>query len=109
MQITAFRSLTGKEKTREDPQGTTKDEIAKGTEPSIMEFPSHSAPIAFRFFDKETPFGGDALVCWHGSWNANNVVGYKVQRIIYKNGQPTGSEDFLSGFLINNNKERFGK
>jgi glucose/arabinose dehydrogenase len=97
------------DKTREDPMGNTKEELSKGTEPSIMEFAAHSAPIAFRFFGKNTPFSGDALVCWHGSWNASNVVGFKVERIIYKNGQPSGSEDFLSGFLINGDKERFGR
>lgn len=97
------------DKTREDPMGTSKEELVKMTEPSVMEFPAHSAPIAFQFFGKNAPFNGDALVCWHGSWNASNVVGYKVERILYKNGKPAGSEDFLSGFLINNNKERFGR
>jgi glucose/arabinose dehydrogenase len=95
------------DKTREDPQGTTKEALVKGTEPSVMEFPAHSAPIAFQFFKQGAPFSGDALVCWHGSWNAGRVVGYKVQRITYKNGEPTGAEDFLSGFLINGDKQRF--
>ncbi|RZJ66309.1 MAG: glucose dehydrogenase [Flavobacterium sp.] len=95
--------------TREDPVGATKDEVAKASEPSIMEFPAHSAPIAFQFFPTGAPLSGDALVCWHGSWNASNVVGYKVQRIMYKDGNPTAAEDFLSGFLINDKKERFGR
>ena len=97
------------DKTREDPMGTTKEELVKTTEPSVMEFPAHAAPIAFQFFGKATPFNGDALVCWHGSWNASAVVGYKVQRIVFKNGQPSSAEDFLSGFLINGEKERFGR
>jgi len=97
------------DKTREDRVGTTKDEVAKMSEPSVLEFPAHSAPIAFQFFGPGTAFNGDALVCWHGSWNATNVVGYKVERIRYKNGQPVAGEDFLSGFLINNNKDRFGR
>lgn len=97
------------DRTREDPTGTTKDEIAARSEPSVMEFPAHSAPIAFQFFGAGTPYNGDALICWHGSWNSNKVVGYNVQRIVYKNGEPASSEDFLSGFLINDNKERFGR
>ncbi|MGV3459768.1 MAG: PQQ-dependent sugar dehydrogenase [Flavobacterium sp.] len=89
--------------TREDPVGNTKENFAKGTEPSIMEFPAHSAPIAFAFFSD-----GDALVCWHGSWNRQTPSGYKVQRIKFdKNGYPTGAEDFLTGFL--NGNERFGR
>lgn len=89
--------------TREDPVGNTKENFAKGTEPSVMEFPAHSAPIAFAFFDD-----GDALVCWHGSWNRRTPSGYKVQRIKFdKSGNPTGAEDFLTGFL--NGNERFGR
>jgi len=97
------------DKTREDPVGTTKEDLAKVSEPSVMEFTAHSAPIDFKFFGMGTPFPGDALVCWHGSWNATNVAGYKVERIVFKNGQPSGSQDFLTGFLINNNKDRFGR
>lgn len=89
--------------TREDPAGNTKENFAKSTEPSVMEFPAHSAPIAFAFFGD-----GDALVCWHGSWNRQSPSGYKVQRIKFdKSGNPTGAEDFLSGFL--NGNERFGR
>ena len=97
------------DKTREDPVGHTKEEVAQASQPSVLEFPAHSAPIAFQFFGANTPYAGDALVCWHGSWNADKIVGYKVERIIFKNGQPTGSQDFLSGFLINGNKDRFGR
>ena len=97
------------DKTREDPVGNTKEEMAKASMPSMMEFPAHAAPIAFQFFGNNTPFAGDGLVCWHGSWNASNVVGYKVERIKYKDGAPVGKEDFLSGFLINNNTQQFGR
>src|SRR5690606_37768518 len=38
------------DKTREDPAGTSKDAYAKRTQPSVMEFPAHMAPIAFQFF-----------------------------------------------------------
>jgi glucose/arabinose dehydrogenase len=96
------------DKTREDPQGDTKENAVKGTEPSAMDFAAHSAPIAFRFFESGT-FKGDALVCWHGSWNTGAPVGYKVERIIFRNGQPASGEDFVSGFLINGGKELFGR
>lgn len=97
------------DKTREDPGGTTKEEMAKASQPSAMEFPAHAAPIAFQFFGTGTAWAGDGLVCWHGSWNKSNPDGFKVQRITYKNGVPTAAEDFLSGFLINNGNQRFGR
>ena len=101
------------DETREDPIGTTKAAYAKSTEPSVMEFPAHSAPIDFKFLTaaKNFPkdFQDDALVCWHGSWNRKKPEGYKVQRIIFENGKPTGVEDFFSGFLSTDGKTRFGR
>jgi len=95
------------DQSREDPAGNTKEGWAKPTQASIMDFPAHSAPIAFAFFDNGRN-KGDALVCWHGSWNRKNPSGYKVEHIKFDNkGNPTGSEDFLTGFLIGN--QRFGR
>lgn len=95
------------DQSREDPVGNTKEGWASKTQPSVLEFPAHSAPIAFAFFDSGKN-KGDALVCWHGSWNRQNPSGYKVERIKFDSkGNPTGSEDFLTGFLIGN--QRFGR
>ena len=61
------------DETREDPAGTTKAAFAKTTEPSVMDFPAHSAPIDFKFFGNAAGFPPeykqDAIICWHGSWN----------------------------------------
>lgn len=39
----------------------------------------------------------------HGSWNRAPRTGYKVVRVKFKNGQPTGEyEDFVTGFVIDN-------
>ncbi|HEX2606593.1 MAG TPA: PQQ-dependent sugar dehydrogenase [Flavisolibacter sp.] len=99
--------------TREDPVGTTKAAYAKKTQAAVMTFPAHSAPIDFRFLGKATNYAADqqddALVTWHGSWNRKDPEGYKVQRIKFENGQPTGVEDFLSGFLSVDKKTRFGR
>ena len=96
------------DESREEPIGITKEAYAKTTVPSVMEFPAHSAPIAFQFFGKKSKdFSGDALIAWHGSWNRMQPVGYKVERVIFKNGKPTKSEDFLSGFYADNT--RFGR
>jgi len=96
------------DESREEPVGSTKEAYARKTVPSVMEFPAHSAPIAFQFFGSASrAFSGDALVAWHGSWNRKNPVGFKVEHIVFKNGVPIRSEDFLSGFLYNN--ARFGR
>ncbi|MEJ7682456.1 MAG: hypothetical protein WKG06_32310 [Segetibacter sp.] len=107
MAITDGPTVYGKQqpdKTREDPLGTTKEAYAKTTQPAILTFTAHSAPIDFKFLTNASAFPADykddALVCWHGSWNRLRPEGYKVQRIKFENGNPVGVEDFFQGFLV---------
>lgn len=101
------------DETREDPIGTTKQAYAKTTQPAVMLFPAHSAPIEFKFLHKAAglPQGwnDDALVTMHGSWNKKNPDGYNILRIRFENGSPIASENFLTGFLHPNGRSRFGR
>lgn len=105
------------DQSREDPASDTKEEWAKNTEPSVLNLPAHQAPIGFAFFKSTAlpaEYMGDGLVCWHGSWNRSKPVGFKVQRIRFKNGTAVGTEDFLTGFLkpgfpLFKRKMRFGR
>jgi glucose/arabinose dehydrogenase len=101
--------------TREDPVGSTKEAYAKTTQPAVMMFPAHAAPIDFKFLGKAdkadfpAAYHEDALVTWHGSWNRQDPQGFKVQRIRFVNGQPTEAIDFLTGFYNPAAKTRFGR
>ncbi len=95
------------DQSREDPAGNSKEEWVKNTEPSVLEFQAHMAPIGFQFFPAGTSQAGNGLVCWHGSWNRKGSVGFKVQLIRFSNGIPVAAEDFLAGFL--RGKTRFGR
>lgn len=101
------------DETREDPIGTTKKAYAQTTQPAVLTFPAHSAPIDFRFLQKATllPQGyqDDALVTMHGSWNKKKPEGFNILRIKYENGEPVSSETFLTGFLSANGRSRFGR
>ena len=101
------------DETREDPIGTTKEAYAKTTQPAVLTFPAHSAPIDFRFLNKATllpqAYQDDALVTMHGSWNKKNPDGFNILRIHYENGKPVKSETFLTGFLGANGRSRFGR
>ena len=45
-------------------------------------------------------YKGDAFVTLQGSWNRAKRTGYKVVRLLFKDGKPTGEyEDFLAGFV----------
>lgn len=64
----------------------------------------HSAPLGMVFYEgAQFPeeYRGDAFVALHGSWNRAKRTGYKVIRLIFENGGPTGEyEDFMVGFVV---------
>lgn len=101
------------DETREDPMGTTKAEYAAKTEPMVLGFPAHSAGMQLLFLNKmraaPAGYADDALATMHGSWNRKNPDGFKVVRVKYENGQPTGYEDFLTGFYNAEARTRFGR
>ena len=42
---------------------------------------------------------GDGFVALHGSWNRSLHTGYKIARLPFKGGKPTGEyQDFVIGF-----------
>ncbi len=77
------------------------------TVPDVL-FQAHSAPLGITFYDGNgfpARFKGDAFVTMHGSWNRGQRTGYKVVRMIFHHGKPTGIyEDFLTGFVISANQ-----
>jgi glucose/arabinose dehydrogenase len=94
---------------REDPhfKGARPDLAGKVSNPDVPLQP-HSAPLAMTFYTGTAfPAGyrDSAFVAFHGSWNRALRTGYKVVRILMRDGVPTGEyEDFLTGFVIDNNR-----
>jgi glucose/arabinose dehydrogenase len=66
----------------------------------------HSAPLGIAFYEGAqfpAQFKGDAFVALHGSWNRSKLTGYKIIRLRFDNGKPTGTyEDFITGFVLDN-------
>ncbi|KAL1920018.1 uncharacterized protein VTP21DRAFT_1164 [Calcarisporiella thermophila] len=67
--------------------------------PPALAMPAHVAPLDIVFYRGDGCEGpqafscslkGDAFVTFHGSWNRNPPAGYKVVRIPFKDGKPTG-------------------
>jgi len=77
------------------------DLVAKTRTPDVL-FQSHSAPLGLAFYTGgqfPPDYKGDAFVSLHGSWNSGRPTGYKVVRVRFKDGRPTGVyEDFMTGF-----------
>ncbi len=85
------------------PGGGRRPDLAdKVTVPDVLIQP-HSAPLGIAF----NPGGqfppdwkGDAFVALHGSWNRALRTGYKIIRLPFKDGKPTGEyQDFVVGFV----------
>ena len=88
----------------EDPRhaGKRPDLKSQVTVPDIL-MQAHSAPLNIIFYDGDAfpqEYRGDAFVALHGSWNRGKRTGYKVVRLVFNDGKPTGEyEDFMTGFL----------
>jgi glucose/arabinose dehydrogenase/cytochrome c2 len=97
--------------THEDPRhaGERPDLAGKAIVPDVLEA-SHSASLEMTFYTATAgkavfpaDFRGDAFVALHGSWNRAIRTGYKVIRVVVKDGMPTGEyDDFLTGFVVDN-------
>lgn len=94
----------------EDPRlkGIRPDLRTKVTVPDTL-IQSHSAPLGMIVY--QAPKGakhafpkayeGDIFVALHGSWNRATRTGYKVVRVMMKNGVPTGQyQDFMTGMVL---------
>jgi glucose/arabinose dehydrogenase len=72
--------------------------------PPALALAAHSSPIDLRFYTGNAfpaAYRGAMFVALHGSSpKARKVkIGYKVVRVIFKDGKPTGVEDFVTGWL----------
>jgi glucose/arabinose dehydrogenase len=89
-----------------NPDPTHKGEHAdlqsKVVVPDVL-FQAHSAPLGIAFYTGQqfpAEYRGQAFVALHGSWNRAQRTGYKIVRIVVKDGAPTGAyEDFMTGFV----------
>jgi glucose/arabinose dehydrogenase len=82
--------------------GARADLAGHVTVPDVLMQP-HSAPVGIVFYDGAqfpAAYRGDAFVALHGSWNRSLRTGYKVVRLPFHDGHPTGDyEDFMTGFV----------
>ena len=89
----------------EDPRrkGERPDLVASAIVPDVL-LQSHSAPLGLTFYTGSAfpaEYKGDAFLALHGSWNRKMRTGYKVVRVTFKDGKPTGGyEDFITGWSL---------
>lgn len=92
------------------PSGVSKEARARASEPMVLGYQAHAAPIGMTFLER--PLGplrrGDAVVAMHGSWNRDEPVGYEVVSIRFEDGRSSAFEPLLTGFLTPDGKQ-FGR
>src|SRR6516162_3427207 len=90
----------------EDPRhrGARPDLKDKITVPDVL-LQAHSASLGLTFYTGQQfppEYSGNVFAAEHGSWERSTLTGYKVIRVITKDGVPTGEyEDFATGFVVN--------
>ena len=93
----------------EDPRhrGERPDLKDKITVPDVL-IEAHSASLGMTFYDgSQFPpaYRGNVFAAEHGSWNRSKRTGYKIVRVIVKDGVPTGEyDDFATGFVVNDSE-----
>ena len=90
----------------EDPhhRGERPDLKDKVAIPDVL-IEAHSASLGMTIYDGSqfpADYRGNIFAAQHGSWSRSKRTGYKIIRLIMKDGAPTGEyEDFVTGFVIN--------
>jgi glucose/arabinose dehydrogenase len=88
---------------RLDPDfGAGNEARAAASIPPVHGFRPHNAPLGIVFLRSDRQpesFRGRALVALHGSWNRTRKDGYKVVSLAWTGDGTIREEDFLTGFL----------
>ena len=88
-----------------DPNFPGADNFCKTTTPPAITLTAHSTPIGVTFLDKTNfpaEYKNDAIVALHGSWNRQQLSGYKLVRVKFNADTPVKVVDFATGWLNNN-------
>ena len=95
------------------PQGMTKAEFCAQSVGPVLTYQAHSAPIGMIFYTGDQfpeDYQNDAFVAMRGSWNRQEPVGYKIVHIDFdEEGQPTTIDDFVTGWLLEEEIAQFGR
>jgi glucose/arabinose dehydrogenase len=75
---------------------------ARDAVPPALALPPHTTGIDLRFYSGTqfpAPYRNSMFVTLHGSSTIPEKVGYKIVRVVMKDGRPSGLEDFVTGWL----------
>lgn len=94
------------------PGGISKEQWRARSEPMVMGYTAHAAPMQFVFYTGggfPPRFIGDAFATMRGSWNRKPASGYEIVRVRFAGGAPSSIEPFVSGFLSDGGTTHFAR
>ena len=97
-------------------QGAFPELVKRAIVPDVL-LPAHSAALGITFYTGTrfpARYRNGGFVALHGSWNRSTATGYKVVFFPMINGRPGPTEDFVTGFVVNDGTggaaiERWGR
>jgi glucose/arabinose dehydrogenase len=91
------------------PPNTTNPAYCATTRAPALTYTAHAAAIGMTFYTGTqfpAEYRNNAFVAFRGSWNRSQPSGYNLVRVRFDaQGNPTGFEDFVTGWLIPNPNE----
>jgi glucose/arabinose dehydrogenase len=102
----------GKPNKADEPKKLTWEQYAAKTVKPELLYTAHAAPMNFIFYTGSqfpSTYKNSGFVTMHGSWNRGTPSGYNVVRVLFENGKPVGMEEFITGFLTEDEKAYFGR
>lgn len=90
--IPDFDGVTGAQFAPNTQNDTNSDSICADRVAPRLVFQAHMAPLDIKF----EPNGTRAWISFHGSWNRDDPVGYKVSAVEFADGEPVDSSDSMT-------------
>lgn len=84
-----FQGQTGEQFAPNDQNSTNNDQICGERMAPRLVFDSHMAPLDIKFNSE----GTQAWISFHGSWNREEPIGYKLSVVEFANGEPVEASD----------------
>ncbi|HST45521.1 MAG TPA: YbhB/YbcL family Raf kinase inhibitor-like protein [Luteimonas sp.] len=94
------------------PGGITKQEWKQHSEPMVIGYTAHAAPMQMVFAGAGWPaeYRNDAFVAMRGSWNRKPASGYELARVEFDDaGQPERISTFVGSFLSDGGRTHFAR
>lgn len=87
-----FDGVTGVQFAPNDQNDTNNDQICGERIAPRLVFQAHMAPLDLKFDTN----GTQAWISFHGSWNRDDPIGYKVSVVDFANGEPVDASDSMT-------------